>query len=212
MASETLETLALFDPVRDDLAAALSCAAPGGWAAHSGVQARVLWPMHVVCLRALDFQAPAWTDALRAAGIDVLPRPGHFTGHDLRVVWSRPTECLALTQDKTTAVALLDSLRPGAWALGYAADRSTGMIAVELGGAGIDGLLKRLVDAGSIPMDPGRATRSRMIDVGVYLMRLEDQKLWLLVDRAHADYLSAWLLDASQRLADSVTSSRVDKF
>jgi hypothetical protein len=51
-----------------------------------------------------------------------------------------------------------------------------------------------------------------MIDVGVYLIRLEDQKVWLLCDRAHADCLSAWLLDASQRLAGSVTSSRVDTF
>jgi sarcosine oxidase gamma subunit len=41
-----------------------------------------------------------------------------------------------------------------------------------------------------------------MVDVGVHLLRIEDGQLWLLCDRPHADYLAAWLLDASQRIED----------
>ena len=107
MVSEPPEPLEPFDPARGDLAAMLSADVPGGWAAHALVQARVLWPMHVVSLRTLEPQDAQWMAALRAAGIHELPRPGCFTGGDLRAVWSRPTECLALTQDATAASVLL---------------------------------------------------------------------------------------------------------
>jgi heterotetrameric sarcosine oxidase gamma subunit len=199
---EPLEPLESFHPVPDDLAAMLSADVPGGWAAHALVQARVLWPMHVVSLRTLEPQATQWMAALRAAGIHELPRPGCFTGGDLRAVWSRPMECLALTQDATAASVLLDLLRPGATALGCAVDRTPGVIAIEFCGPGIERLLARLVDASAIPMAPGQATRARMVDVGVHLLRIEDEQLWLLCDRPHVDYLAAWLLDASQRIED----------
>ena len=202
MVSEPPEPLEPFDPARGDLAAMLSADVPGGWAAHALVQARVLWPMHVVSLRTLEPQDAQWMAALRAAGIHELPRPGCFTGGDLRAVWSRPTECLALTQDATAASVLLDLLRPGAMALGCAVDRTSGAIAIELRGPGIERLLARLVDASAIPMASGQATRARMVDIAVHLLRIEDQQLWLLTDRAHADYLAAWLLDASQRIED----------
>jgi len=199
MASDPLEP---FDPVRGQLAAMLLADAPGGWAAHAPVQANVLWPMHVISLRTLEPPDAHWMGALRAGGIHELPRPGHFTGHDMRAVWSRPTECLALTRDAAAASALLESLRPGASALGYAVDRSAGAIAIELRGPGMDRLLARLVDASAIPKAPGQATRARMVDVGVHLLRIEDEHLWLLCDRAHADYLGAWLLDAIHRIED----------
>ena len=140
--------------------------------------------------------------ALRAAGIHELPRAGHFTGHDVRALWSRPTECLALTRDATVACALLESLQPGALARGYAVDRTAGVIAIEFRGPGMDRLLARLVDASAIPRAPGQATRARLVDVGAHLLRIDDEHLWLLCDRAHADYLGAWLLDAIERIED----------
>ncbi len=199
MASEPLQP---FDPVRGQLAAALSAHAPGSLGAHAPVQARVLWPMHVISLRTLEPPDAHWTDALRAAGIHELPRAGHFTGHDVRALWSRPTECLALTRDATVACALLESLQPGALARGYAVDRTAGVIAIEFRGPGMDRLLARLVDASAIPRAPGQATRARLVDVGAHLLRIDDEHLWLLCDRAHADYLGAWLLDAIERIED----------
>ena len=174
----------------------------GAWPAHHLVQLEVLWPLHVLSLRTLEPDAPDGVGMLRAAGVQELPPPGAFNGNAIRVVWSRPTEYLILAEDDASATLVMDALRPGTRALSCAVDRTAGVMGIELRGPGIERLLDRLVDTSATPRLPGQATRTRLVDIGVHLLRLDEGRLWVLADRAHADYLEAWLLDACQRMGD----------
>jgi sarcosine oxidase gamma subunit len=62
-------------------------------------------------------------------------------------------------------------------------------------------LLQRLVDSHSLPMTPGSATRVRLADIAVTLVRQAPERIWLLVDRCHAHYLANWLNYAGEAIA-----------
>jgi sarcosine oxidase, subunit gamma len=194
------DVLKLIDPVCLGRAFGPSNAEPSAFGPHPRVRFRVLSPLHAVSLRTLEPDNRALLDTLCAAGVLELPGPDAFTGQEVRVVWSGPTEFLVLTPTHAAATALLDAMRPGISAQSCAVDLSAGTIGMELSGPGTRQLLVRLVDALAIPKHAGQAARTRLADVAVHLLCLDKGRLWLLADRMHAEYLVDWLLDARQRV------------
>jgi sarcosine oxidase gamma subunit len=84
--------------------------------------------------------------------------------------------------------------------LACAVDQTDGVLALELQGPQLDDLLLRLVDSRSLPLSPGTASRARVADIAVTLVRLESDRLWMLAERAQAHYLMNWLQHAGAAL------------
>jgi sarcosine oxidase gamma subunit len=74
-----------------------------------------------------------------------------------------------------------------------AVDQSDGVFALELQGPHLDDLLLRLVDSRSLPRSPGTASRARLADITITLVRHESDRLWMLAERPQAHYLMNWL-------------------
>ncbi len=121
------------------------------------------------------------------------PEPGSCHGADPWLIWSRPTEVLLLTTHHAVAEGLLQALRPGREPLACAVDASSGCAVFELLGAGVAELLPHLFDASAIPPHAGRATRARLMDISVTVIRLAPERAWLVVDRTHGLYAAQWL-------------------
>jgi sarcosine oxidase gamma subunit len=77
--------------------------------------------------------------------------------------------------------------------LACAVDQTDGVLALELQGPQLDDLLLRLVDSRSLPRSPGTASRARVVDIAVTLVRHESDRLWMLAERPQAHYLMNWL-------------------
>lgn len=114
-------------------------------------------------------------------------------------VWRRhPGELLFVGSDDAVAEALLARLPAAAEALpddeaAVAFDLSHGMRVLVLEGQGLDAWLARMVDAASIPRQPGQGAGVRLVDVAAVLLRLEPLCVWLVADRALTPYLAEWL-------------------
>lgn len=169
---------------------------------------RELQGLHVATVRHAAGDATA-SAALSAIGLPGLPRPGVLarasadTGPWL--AWRAPQECVLLSLDAAPVQALLLALEPGRSPSAMAAALGEGLVAFELHGPRIDDWLAHLVDADAIPRAAGRATRARLIDVPVLLLRLAPERLWLLGDRPIAAYLRNWLAFSHQgAFADSL--------
>jgi hypothetical protein len=67
----------------------------------------------------------------------------------------------------------------------------------------VDELLQRLVDSHSLPMTLGSAIRARLADIAVTLVRQGPDRIWLLADRSHEQYLASWLAYAGAALAQA---------
>lgn len=163
---------------------------------------RLAWldPLRVVAVRALPAAACSWIDLLREGGVTRLPEPGHFEGDAVRVAWRSPTEYWIVTRQPALLDRVVEALRPGATALACAVDRSAGTVGIALQGEDIDQWLARLVDAAALPARAGQATRARCADLPVVLLRVQAQRVWLLVERPVADFLVGWLLAARDRM------------
>jgi sarcosine oxidase gamma subunit len=118
---------------------------------------------------------------------------GRLVGNDPWLAWRGPQETLLLTTRREPVDALLQAMAPGQSETAMAAELSDSLMTWELHGAQIDDWLTHLVDASAVPRQPGRATRARMADVAVLLLRLAPERLWLLADRSIAAYVSNWL-------------------
>ena len=59
------------------------------------------------------------------------------------------------------------------------------IMGLDLHGPQVDALLKRLLAAASLPREAGQATRVRLVDVPVTLVRFGEHHLWLLADCSH---------------------------
>lgn len=163
---------------------------------------RLAWldPLRVVVVRALPAAACGWIDLLREGGVMRLPAPGHCEGDAVRIAWRSPTEYWIVTRQPALLDRVVEALRPGATALACAVDRSAGTVGIALQGDDIDQWLSRLVDAAALPARAGQATRARCADLPVVLLRVQAQRVWLLVERPVADFLVGWLLAARDRM------------
>jgi len=133
--------------------------------------------------------------ALECAGLDWPERAGALHGHDPYVLWRSPKELLALSSAPASAALkpLLRTLAAGENASAVAIDLSEATVILELHGPQLDTWLEHLVDACAIPRVAPQATRCRLADAAVVLLRLDPERLWLVADRALAAYIQDWL-------------------
>jgi heterotetrameric sarcosine oxidase gamma subunit len=166
------------------------------------VAVRPIEPLAVIALRHLTGAVEALAAALRTAGITDIPAPGQALGNGqdpgTRALWRSPSEFMLLARERPTADAAMAAL--AAEPLACAVDQTDGTLALELQGPQVDELLQRLVDSQSLPVQPGTATRARLADIAVTLVRERPDTLWLLADRSHAHHLANWLSHAGQAL------------
>ncbi|MCA2997879.1 MAG: hypothetical protein ING75_04670 [Rhodocyclaceae bacterium] len=129
------------------------------------------------------------------------PQAGHFEGSDPWMLWRSPNEYLLITSSDVFANDSLAALPATRNALAYALDLSAGYLIVELLGDGIVDVLPRLLDASAIPQAAGRCCRARLAEIAVIAVRLADDRVWLVADRANDRYLMLWIAYAVQASA-----------
>jgi heterotetrameric sarcosine oxidase gamma subunit len=153
--------------------------------------------LRVVSLRHLAGGA-AGLDAVAAAhGLAQLPGPGTFRGTDPWWVWTGPAEFLLLTTGFALAQEVCQALAPGRDALACALDQSAGCLVLELKGPGVAHVLQQLLDVNAVPGQAGQGSRTRLMDIGAVVLRLEHDRTLLVIDRAHGVYVSHWIKHAS---------------
>jgi heterotetrameric sarcosine oxidase gamma subunit len=181
----------------------------GHWAASlmgdpdaSSVVIRSLEPLHVLALRHLPGGAQAIAQALRPLGIDTLPVAARLASSAAGaagpcVLWRSPSEWNLVSTDPNHAQLVEQALRATALdGQACSVNLSDGIMGLDLHGPQVDALLKRLLDAASLPREAGQATRVRLVDVPVTLVRFGEHHLWLLADCSHDHYIAAWLAHA----------------
>lgn len=109
------------------------------------------------------------------------------------VVRRDPEELLLLSDESAATDALLQALPPGRHSDAVAIDLSHSALVLALEGPHLDVWLSHLVDASAIPRQRGSASRTRLVDVPVMLLHLEEDEILLVADRALAPYLANWL-------------------
>jgi heterotetrameric sarcosine oxidase gamma subunit len=166
----------------------------------AALSVRAVPGLRVLSLRHLTGGSAAIDAAVAAHGPTPRPAPGSFCGADPLLVWTGPAELLLLTANSAVAEAVLQTLNPGREALAYALDQSAGCLVLELMGLGVSDVLPRLLDSSAVPLDVGEGSRTRLKDIGTVVLRLEKDRAWLVVDRAHSVYATKWIsraLDAA---------------
>ena len=155
------------------------------------VSVREIETLVVVALRHLPEAADTLVTALRAVGISAAPNPGQVLGQNPWALWRSPSEVILLATHRnhadSAAAAMVDT------PLACAVDQTDGVLALELQGPQLDDLLLRLVDSRSLPRSPGTASRARLADITITLVRHESDRLWMLAERPQAHYLMNWL-------------------
>lgn len=149
--------------------------------------------LRVLVFRHLAGGAAGTDDALAAHGLPALPAPGVCLGNDPWQVWTGPTESLLLTSDDTLADGMAAALRPGCHGLACVLDQSAGWLVFDLRGADVDALLPHLLDASAIPRHAGRGWRARFMDIRSVVMRVEPDRVFLVVERPHGSYAAQWI-------------------
>lgn len=131
--------------------------------------------------------------AMQSVGMAFPLTPGELSGSGPWLVWLNPREALALGPDAAPLRQLLATLAPGRSETAMAVDVSDSFATFELQGPRLENWLSHVVDASAIPPEAGRATRCRLIDIPVMLLRLNHECLWLIADRPLGPYLEDWL-------------------
>ena len=142
-------------------------------------------------------------DAVQAQGLAWPNEPGAIGGHDPWLAWRSPQELIALGSRSEPLHALARTLAPGRSESALAVDLSEALAVFELHGAQLDVWLSHLVDAMAIPYLPGRVCRCRLADAAVLLLRLDPERMCLVVDGPSAPYLSNWLSYSHQGAFDA---------
>lgn len=161
-------------------------------------QISIVEPQRVVSIRHLPDCENAVQKVLADENAPQVPTAGQFEGNDPFLLWRSPTEYLLITSSDKVADDCLAALPAAQNALAYALDLSAGYLVVELQGKGIADVLPRQLDASAIPQNPGRCTRARLAEIAVIAVRLADDRVWLVADRANDRYLLQWVSYAMQ--------------
>jgi len=155
------------------------------------VSVRKMETLVVIALRHLPEADAALVTALRAVGISAAPVPGQVLGHNPWAIWRSPSEVILLATHRehtdAAVAAMIDT------SIACAVDQSYGVFGLELQGPQLDDLLLRLVDSRSMPRSRGTASRARLADIAITLVRHESDRLWMLAERPQAHYLMNWL-------------------
>ena len=163
------------------------------------VSVRKMETLVVIALRHLPEADAALVTALRAVGISAAPDPGQMLGQNPWALWRSPSEVILLATHRehvdAAVAAMVDT------PLACAVDQSDGVLALELQGPQLDDLLLRLVDSRSMPRSRGTASRARLADIAITLVRHESDRLWMLAERPQAHYLMNWLNHVGVALA-----------
>ena len=162
------------------------------------VNVRSIEHLPIISLRHLPEASDSLATALQAAGLAGTPGPGQVLGQSPWALWISPSEVILLANNPTQTNAVKTALADNP--LACAVDQSDGVLALELQGQQLDDLLLRLVDSRSLPCTPGSAVRVRLADIAVILIRHMPDRLWLLVERPQAQYLTNWLKHAGAAL------------
>ena len=145
----------------------------------------------VIALRHLPGADAELLTALRAIGISAAPDPGQVLGQNPWALWRSPSEVILLATQREHADAAVAAMVDTS--LACAVDQSDGVLALELQGQQLDDLLLRLIDSHSLPRSPGTASRARLADITITLVRHESDRVWMLAERPQAHYLMNWL-------------------
>jgi hypothetical protein len=156
-----------------------------------GLRVQLKWPVPVAALR---YFSPAgdFAGRLRATGL-ALPATGQARqepGRGLILGWRSPTEtvCLAPAAQPLTDLA---RILAGA-ADGCLVDLTGAFALVQLADERIADLVCRLGGSASLPL-PGEARRSRMADVPVLALGVQEGEVSLLVERGFGEHLLGWI-------------------
>ncbi len=163
------------------------------------VSVRKIETLVVLALRHLPEAADTLVTTLQTVGISAAPNPGQVLGQNPWALWRSPSEVILLATHRKHTDAAVAAMADTS--LACAVDQSDGVFALELQGPQLDDLLLRLVDSRSLPLSPGTASRARVADIAVTLVRLESDRLWMLAERPQAHYLMNWLNRAGAALA-----------
>lgn len=115
----------------------------------------------------------------------------HLSSGNL-VARRRPSEVVVVGEGPRSIRQVLAALAPGRAPEAMALDMSHGFGVVELHGPRLEDWLARTVDQSGIPA-VGRASRCRLIDIPVMLLRPANESIQLITDRALFPYLAHWL-------------------
>lgn len=159
---------------------------------------RVVEGMRLLALRHLAGGAAAIEATVAVHGLLPLPKPGACHGADPCLVWTGPTECMLLTANGAMADGVLHVLAPGRERLACAVDQSAGCVVLEMLGHGVADVLPRLLDASAVPLRAGQGSRTRLMDISALVIRLEPDRVLLVVDRVHGVYATQWITYALQ--------------
>jgi len=157
---------------------------------------RVAPGLRVLSVRHLAGGAAAVDAAVAAHGLTPLPEPGTFRGTDPWLVWAGPGEFLLLTTSSAVAEDVQEALAPGREALACVLDQSAGCLVLELMGHGVADVLLHLLDVNAVPQQASKGTRTRLMDVGTVVLRLEIDRVLLVIDRVHGVYATQWITHA----------------
>jgi sarcosine oxidase gamma subunit len=127
------------------------------------------------------------------SGLPWASAPGDCAGDDPLVAWCAPRERWLIGQNRPPLDQLLTRLAPGRLAGALAVDVSDSSVVFNLCGTALDTWLAHLVDASAVPRVAWRASRCRLADVPVLLLRRASDRLWLVVDRPLGNYVADWL-------------------
>lgn len=152
--------------------------------------------LRVLSLRYLADGAAAVNAAVSAHGLTQLPEPGTFRGADPYLVWTGPAEFLLLTTSSAVAAGVQEALAPGREALACALDQTAGCLVLELMRHEVADVLLHLLDVNAVPREVGDSTRTRLVDIASVVLRLDTDRIWLVIDRAHSEYVLEWITHA----------------
>jgi heterotetrameric sarcosine oxidase gamma subunit len=158
--------------------------------------------MFVVSLRHFS-PSGAFANALHSGSeIELASRPNQLQAvpgtSDALVMWRSPSESLLLTPDPTA----VDRLESGITAQldGYMVDLTGGACVIQVEGIGIEELVSGLGGFDAMP-PVGRSRQTMLADVRIALIRPQDDRLLMLVDRAYLHHLALSLRDVAAHLS-----------